>query len=114
MTEQSRGKLTENLHELVELFILGDEPCIGFYESKIIERGFTVYEFQDYLINALKLQEKINQKDLSIWKDALETVEKIQFGKELDKWDSSNLQYTIEDTIRFIIKHIESEKEDNV
>jgi len=60
------------------------------------------------LKSALKLQEKINQTDVSIYKECLETIEKIQYGKELDPWDECNLQYTIEDLIRFIIE--ESEK----
>jgi len=67
---------------------------------------------------ALKLRDKIHTQDISIYKESLETIEKIQYGKELDKWDSCNLQYTIEDLLRFIIenghaKHIQPNDKNN-
>ena len=49
----------------------------------------------------------IKNTDITIFKECLETIEKIQYGKELDAWDECNLQYTIEELIRRIIEEKE-------
>ena len=54
-----------------------------------------------------EVNNKIKNTDVSIFRECLETIEKIQYGKELDPWDECNLQYTIEDLIRIIIKEKE-------
>ena len=56
------------LEDLVEFFILGDEPCVGFYESKIKKTGISIYEFQKQLVSALKLQELV-KKEIKMWED---------------------------------------------
>ena len=43
-------------HELIEFFILGEEPCIGIYENKIESiLHMSVYEFQEKLVKALDM-----------------------------------------------------------
>jgi len=59
MTMKIKSRLTENLDALPEFFILGNEPCIGFYESKLEQKGWSVYEFQTYLTHALRLMELV-------------------------------------------------------
>jgi len=46
------------LHELIQFFILDNEPCVGFFEKDIeYKLNMTVYEFQTRLVNALKIIE---------------------------------------------------------
>ena len=49
----------KKLEDLVEFFVLGNEPCIGFYESKVEKLGISIYDFQKQLKSALKLQESL-------------------------------------------------------
>lgn len=44
------------IEDLIEIFILDNEPCVGFFENKVEEKlNMSIYDFQDKIVKALKV-----------------------------------------------------------